>query len=140
MTKYTVASSRRPMNEKPQIAPIWRGVGCLMIVVIPALSYALAYLTVQLILQLNWPMPYQLMGNPVMPPWLMQNSALFPIGRFIEGQVNLYAILMLAILYIVVLGGLLSTIYTFVYRYVGPPRYGPLDAPPSSQKVKRYKR
>ena len=140
MTKYTVASSRRPMNYKPQVAPIWRGIGCLMIIVIPVVSYAAAYFTVQLVLGQNWPMPYQLMGNPVMPPWMMQNSGLFPIGRFIESIPNLYAILMLTVLYILILGGLISTIYTFVYRYVGPPRYGELDAPPEKIKVKRYTR
>ncbi len=140
MTKYNVAAARRAMNEKPQLPAIWRGIGCLMIVVIPVVSYILAYYTVQLAVAQNWPMPYQLMGAPIMPSLLRASDALLPIVQFIESQQNLYAVLLLAVVYIVVLGGAVSLVYTYIYRYVGPPRYGPLDAPPSKTRVKRYKR
>jgi hypothetical protein len=140
MTKYTVAGRRRPMNEKVQVAPIWRGIGCIMILVVPVLSYIAAYFTVQLAVAQNWPMPYQIMGNPILPSVLMRSDALVPIVLFIEAQQNLYAILLLAIAYIVVFGGLLSFVYSIGYRMMGPPRYGPLDMPPAKGKVKRYTR
>jgi len=34
----------------------------------------------------------------------------------------------------------MSVLYAFVYRLVGPPRYGPLDVPPPNVKLKKYKR
>jgi hypothetical protein len=140
MTKYTVASQRRSRRDEKTISPLWRGVGCLMIVGVPLLSYILALWIVQTAVNLNWPMPYQLMGYPVMPSLLSKSDALVPVVAFIEAQQNLYAILLIAIILIVALGTFLSLIYSFGYRYMGPPRYGPLDEPPQKAAVKRYKR
>ncbi len=140
MTKYTVASARRRVNEQPQINPLWRGVGCLMMIVVPLLAFGIAVATVNLIISQNWPMPYQLMGYPVMPAVLMKSAFLVPVLLWIEQQQNLYATLLLTVAYIVVIGAVVSAAYSFAYRYVGPPRYGPLDAPPEKIRVKRYKR
>ncbi len=140
MTKYTVASARRATNEQPQLNPLWRGVGCIMMVVIPLVSFGLAALTVNIAVAQDWPMPYQLMGYPVMPAALMRSDALVPIMMFIQAQQNLYAILLITVAYIVVIGAIVSAVYAIIYRMVGPSRYGPLDAPPEDIKVKRYKR
>ncbi len=140
MTKYTVASQRRAMNVQPQVHPLWRGVGCIMMVVVPVISFFAAALTVNIAVAQNWPMPYQLMGYPVMPPLLMKSEALLPIMLFIEQQQNLYAILLLTVFYVVVIGAIVSAVYSFAYRYVGPSRYGPLDSEPINKRVKRYKR
>ncbi len=140
MTKYTVASQRRSQRDEQTTAPVWRGIGCLLIVGVPLASYILAVLLVQLAVNLNWPMPYQLMGYPVLPPLLSKLQGLVPVVAFIEAQQNLYAILLIAIILIVGLGTLLSLLYSLIYRYMGPPRYGPLDMPPEKAKPKRYKR
>ena len=84
-------------------------------------------------------MPFQLMGNPVMPPELYQ-TGLAPVADFLASQRNLYGNLLLAVLYIVIIGGIISVIWALAYRVVGPPRYGPLDAATPDIKVKRYKR
>ncbi len=144
MTKYTVASQRRPANVKPQVDPIWRGVGCIMMIVVPVISFAAGAFTVDQIIKQGWPMPYQLMGYPVMPALLMRSAALVPILLWIEKQQNLYAILVLTVAYIVFFGAVISVAYAVVYRFVGPSRYGPLDARPEeiigNRKIKRYKR
>jgi uncharacterized protein YybS (DUF2232 family) len=140
MTKYTVASQRRSRREEQTISPIWRGIGCLMFLGIPLVSYFLAVVTVQLAVSLNWPMPYQLMGYPVMPTLLMKSQGLAPVVTFIEAQQNLYAILLITIIFVVALGTLVSLVYSLVYRIVGPPRYGPLDMPPPKGAPRRYKR
>ncbi len=141
MTKYTVAGRRRGPNEKEQVDPLWRGVGCIMMVVVPAISYFLAWLTVNLAVARDWPMPYQLMGYPVMPDLLMTNQALSPIGLWIEQQQNLYALLLITIAYVVMLGAVIAWLWAALYAHLGPARYGPLDEPPiSARKVKAYKR
>ncbi len=140
MTKYTVASRRRPMNEKEQVAPIWRGIGCIMFIVVPLLSLGAAYAVVQIAVAANWPMPYQIMGYPALPSWLMKVEGLVPIVLWIESIQNLYAILILTVLFIVAIGALVSWLYSVVYKLVGPPRYGPLDAPPAKGRIKRYTR
>jgi hypothetical protein len=140
MTKYTVASANRATNVQPQVNPIWRGVGCIMMVVVPAISFLLGVLTVNLAVAQDWPMPYQLMGYPVMPTVLMKADFLVPLLVFLQAQQNLYAILLLTVAYIVVIGAIVTYVYSVIYQYVGPPRYGPLDAEPVNRRVKRYKR
>ena len=141
MTKYTTASQRRQVKPQDEgVHAIWRGIGCLLIVIVPTISFLLGTGTVQLAVDQNWPMPYQVMGYPVMPDWLWKAAGLTPLLTFIQGQNNLYAVLMFALIYIIMFSALISFIYALVYRYVGPSRYGPLDAPPPKIKARRYKR
>ncbi|HEX8993096.1 MAG TPA: hypothetical protein VF784_15550 [Anaerolineales bacterium] len=111
-----------------------------MMLFIPFASWFAATLTVQLAVAQGWPFPYQLMGYPVMPAEIMRLPTLSSVGAFLQAQQNLYATLLLTILYIVVIGAIVSLLYSFLWRYIGPPRYGPLDAPPPKITVKRYKR
>ena len=53
---------------------------------------------------------------------------------------HFYAYVVTSILYMILLAGVMSVLYAFVYRLVGPPRYGPLDVPPPNVKLKKYKR
>ncbi len=140
MTKYTVASSQRGTKpELQQVAPIWRGIGCLMILIIPIVSYLLSSVAVNFALDQGYPVPSELVGNPVLPPALYQ-TGLAPIASFLASQENLYAILALTVLLIVVIGGIVSVVYAAIYKVVGPPRYGPLDVEAPRGRVKRYKR
>ncbi len=140
MTKYTVAASQRgPRPEAKEVAPIWRGIGCAMMVIIPIVSFLIAQWFVGLAVGQGWAIPYQLMGNPVMPPALYQ-TGLAPLANFIASQNNLYAVLAVTVLLIVIFGGLISMGYAIVYRFIGPPRYGPLDVEAPRGRVKSYKR
>jgi hypothetical protein len=111
-----------------------------MILFVPVVSYILAAAGVQIAEDQQWPMPYQLMGVPVMPVLLWKIPGLVPILAFLQTQRNLYAILMVTIVIIVAISALISLTYSVIYRLVGPPRYGPLDVPQPSVRVKRYKR
>ncbi len=140
MTKYTVASQRRAVRQQNTTPAVWRGIGCILILFVPFISFILAAATVQLGVDQQWPLPYQLMGYPVMPALLWKVPGFVPVLAFIQAQRNLYAVLTVTIVYIVALGALISLMYSLVYRLVGPSRYGPLDVPPPNIKVKRYKR
>jgi hypothetical protein len=104
------------------------------------MAYAAAAITVQIAVNQKWPMPYQLMGYPALPSGLWSVGALVPLWAFIQSQSNLYAILAIMVVYLVILSAIVSVGYAVVYRYVGPARYSPLDAPPPNMKFKRYKR
>ncbi len=140
MTKYTVAGRQTAKGPEKQIHPIWRGVGCFMILFVPLMSYFFATLTMQAAMAQNWPIPYQLMGYPVMPADMMRLPVLSTVGAFLQAQQNLYGLALLTVLYIVVIGAVVSVVYSFAWRFVGPPQYGPLDAPPPKVAIKRYKR
>jgi hypothetical protein len=141
MTKYSTAQQRRSVTDHTVHAhPIWRGIGCLLFVIVPVLSYILAAASVQLAVDQNWPMPYQLMGYPIMPVLLWKDVGIVPLLTFIQSQNNLYAILTITLVFIIFFASLISFIYAMIYRFVGPSRYGPQDAPPPKVKVKRYTR
>lgn len=140
MTKYTVASQRRLRTREAQTHAVWRGIGCLLALIIPLMSWVLAVITVQAAVAGNWPVPYQLMGYPIMPLALWKVPGLVPVLAFIQTQQNLYAILAVTLSYVILAGGVMSVVYAIVYRFVGPSRYGPYDAPPPRIRVGRYKR
>jgi hypothetical protein len=120
--------------------PIWRGIGCGLIILVPVLSFALASLSMPFFIERGL-IPQQLLFTPQVPDWLVLYAPnLAPIVRFLFGRFAIYATLMLTFVFIIILGGIFSVLYAFMYRTVAPARYGPMDAPPPKVKIKRYKR
>lgn len=119
--------------------PIWRGIGCAIIIVVPILSFAAASVTMPYLLERGL-VPQQLLFTPQVPIWLWYAPGLAQIIQFLFGRYAIYATLMLTFAFIVLLGGAFSLIYAFMYRAVAPSRYGPMDAPPPRIKIKKYKR
>jgi len=141
MTKYDSAGRQRviPRTEKPH--PIWRGIGCIIMLIVPLISLALGKVTLDYGLEAGWPIPFELLGNPIVPDLFWKVYALAPLWGFIQSQTNLYAVLSFALLYLIVLAAFTSVAYSLLYRMIGPPQYSPLDAPPPKGiKAKRYKR
>ena len=140
MGKYSTNSriAKKPKSEGPHV--IWRGIGCLMMLIIPAISIAAGYETVNYGLTHGWSIPYQLLGAARLPDFFYKSSGLLQLFGFITRIPNFYAHAAVSILYMVLIGGIISVIYAVVYRMVGPSRYGPLDAPPPKIKTKKYTR
>ena len=127
-----------PRSKDPH--PVWNGLGCLMLIIVPAMSIALAIGAVELVLQQGWPFPYQLLGHPIFPPYLYATPALAAVFGGIASVNNLYAYISVSLVFMLLLGGIVSMLYAVLYRFTGPPRYGPTDAPPPKVKIKPFKR
>ncbi len=140
MPKYTSMIFKKVPPPPLRPHPIWRGIGCLMMLIVPLLSLALAQLLVPRAIEKGWPIPYQLLGPPVLPPLLWKLTFLSSLWLFLQRQDNFYAVLSLTLILIVVLGAAFSVAYAFLYKVIGPPTYGPLDVPPLPIKTRRYKR
>jgi len=139
MTKYNSASRQR-VKKKPEIHPLWRGAGCLIMIFMPLFSFFTARALIDYGLTHNWVIPYQLLGNPRLPDYFYDVPILITIFGPVTRWTNIYAILALAFLILLVVGGFFSFVYALIYRYAGPPRWGPTDVPPPRIKVKRYRR
>lgn len=140
MSKYR-SNARKVVRERTnQPHFIWRGIGCAMMLIIPLISIAAGYETVNYALRNGIAVPYELLGTPRFPDLFYQSSGMMIILRPIIAIKNFYAYTAAAFLYMVLLGGIMSLGYSIAYRMVGPSRYGPLDAPPPKVKVKPYKR
>ena len=141
MGKYDSFNRRRQKRPAPMTHPIWRGIGCLMIVLIPIMSYALGVFTVEYGIAQKWPIPRQFLGHARFPDFIRDIDVLRPLTNAIMSIQNLPGYLAFAFIYIVVLGALISFAYAVAYRLVGPPVYGPMDVPPPKGfRAKRYKR
>ena len=123
--------------ERPH--PIWRGIGCGLMIFVPILSFAAANVSMPFFLNRGL-IPQQLLFTPEVPSWLWYAPVLAQIIQFLFGRPAIFAILLLTVVYILILGGIFSVIYAFMYRAVAPSRYGPLDAPPPKVKIRKYKR
>jgi hypothetical protein len=139
MGKYSAINFKRPKPRAERPHPIWRGIGCVLMVIVPIISFGLAEITVQSAWG-NQYIPYQLMGNAVMPTALWKVGLLGPILGFIQNQPSLYAVLIFLCLYILVIGAIVSIANAYLYKSFGPSRLGPQDAPQPKIKVKTYKR
>jgi hypothetical protein len=117
-----------------------RGIGCILFAVVPILSYVSAVLLVNYGIGRGWPIPPAWLGTPSIAPLLYRLQGLTPVLNFIARQNNLTANIIFAIAIAVVIFGILSILYGFMFRMLGPSQYGPTDEPPIRTKVKRYKR
>lgn len=127
---------KRKRDERPwKIHPIWRGIGCFMILLLPLMSYAAAVAIVQAGLI---DLPKELDQSYVLPniitiPYL--NSS---FSSPIQGQIT-YSVIFYFFVFLLLSIGLLSVVYGYMYRIMGPPRYNALDSPPvKSPQRRRY--
>jgi hypothetical protein len=128
MSKYDKFNPRASAAKRPwEIHPIWQGIGCLLILIIPIMAYAGAVLLVQADLEQGW--------VPIAPE-LAQTVTIPNVGSFQYLYVNLLVAALLAMLGF----GLIVAIYALVYKAVGPPPLGPLDAEPIRRRPPRRKK
>jgi hypothetical protein len=130
MGKYSNYEFSRPGDEKRwKVHPIWRGIGCIFMIIIPVISYAGAALLVRENMEQIWfEVPVELAGAVNFAPVynflpILQNF-LLSLGPIY------YLDILLTIGFMIVGFGAMSVVYSFMYRAVGPSRYGPYDSPP----------
>jgi hypothetical protein len=141
MGRYDYSERRRAAAKKTGPHPIWRGIGCLMAIFLPLISYALAKATIDAGIKARWSfLPYDLLGAPSFPDYVWKYWQIARLFYPITQINNLYANLVFAVVYLIILSGVASLVYSIIYRYIGPPRYGPQDIPPPKIKTKPYKR
>lgn len=141
MAKYTKNQYKQVTPRRWKVHPIWRGIGAILMVLVPVLSLIGAYMLVRANFDKQWiAVPADLMKS-------VNFDLLLRILPELSGTVKAigriyYIDLVLFVLFMVVGFGLVSIIYGFFYSAVGPSRYGPVDAPPvrkSPTSAARYK-
>lgn len=140
MGKYRSSARRKEKPIEQGTHYIWRGLGCLMMIIIPVISYAAATLTIDYGLAHSWTIPYQLLGTPRLPKLFYDVDAFWAVFGPLTRIQNLYAYLAVCFLYMMTLSGIISVIYAAAYRVLGPSRWGPMDMPPPKFKTKKYTR
>jgi hypothetical protein len=137
MQKY--GRIQRKPHEKKELNPIWRGIGCILSVIVPLMSYGLMILSVPLIIATG-KVPYQILGRVHFPDWVSKVPILGNTASFIGSIDNLWMNTITFFVMVLLLTALSSLVYSMVYAIFGPARYSSVDAPPPKVKVKKYTR
>lgn len=137
MGKYAKFQRKSPV--KRGLNPIWRGIGCILIVTVPLLAYWLMVLFSPLIIATG-KVPYQLLGSVHLPEWVFRVRILAGLALFITSINNLWMNIITFFVMVLILTAVASLLYSMVYALIGPARYTPQDAPPSKHKAKKYTR
>ena len=105
-----------------KIHPIWRGIGCILIIVIPIFSFALAHTLIEANIS-NIGIPTELRAT---------------VDTIILGPVRFFPAKALAgVVLSVLLFAIVTFIYALMYRISGQGARGPLDAPPVRHRPKK---
>ena len=122
------AAYERAREERPwKVHPVWRGIGFLLILIIPLFSYAAADLLIEF-----------LMGQELISlPDELRATYTLPLVGVID---FLLAKLAMAVVLIFALFALLAIFYSFMYMPMSSLGYGKLDVKPNQyQKYKRQR-
>lgn len=141
MGKYSSRSNERSgPNPRTTVSPYMRGIGCLMMAIVPVFSYAVGKLLVDTqkfgwqFFSPDWYVPIRL------SPALSQNIIFGYVAKFlVDYQVKTASLVIAAVLAFII-GGFISIVYGYMYTLLAPSKYGPTDVPPPRVKTKKYKR
>ena len=137
MTKYSkYLPSRKPRKTTN---PLWRGIGCFLMIIVPALSYWLALAILKLVKSKDL-VPPMLLGHIPIPEWSSKIPVLASILRYISSLEDIFAKIIIFFIVLLFLSGCISFLYSFIYQLIGPSRYSEVDAPPENRKTREYKR
>ena len=142
MSRY-VANVKR--EERPwKIHPIWRGIGCVWLALLPVMSYAAAWMVTRYLIftpkfqnfirnidaSTRVDFIPQDLYNHITLPSLQVNQFFFNFNtliRWLPGMPLYYIDLLLFLAFIFIGIGIASFVYALLYRSFGPPK-SPFDA------------
>lgn len=139
MGKYTSRVKKPVMPKRNQVNPYMRGIGCLLMMIVPVFSYAVGDVLAgqgfgYQIIPASW------YGYISFPQWAANLSGLNVVFGYIARIPHLPATLAITVVVLIIVGGLLSVIFGWMYSLFAPSPYGPTDVPPVRIKTKKYKR
>ena len=119
MGRYNVTPERKSgFNETPEIHPIWRGIGFLLIILIPIISYFAGLLVID---------ANKIHNYVAIPPDLINTN----------GDAFLFVKIIMTVVIAFVIYMVFMLITLVAFRLFGPAQYGPTDAPPPRRKIHR---
>lgn len=131
--KYGGKAEERPWK----VHPIWRGIGCFMAIIMPLMAWAGA----ELFIQTNTlvPLPPELY-KPVLISYTKVDTIdmlLKSLNSLLSGMGVTYGKIFFTLVFLFLGYGVLSILYSIMYKVVGPPRYSQFDSRPMPPPKKR---
>ena len=139
MGSYNYFQKSKPQPKKT-IHPVWYGIGCVMSILTPIISWAAALVFLEYGLKRNWTYLYALNGPVNFPGFIYKIPIINSGANYLSGIPYLEALVMFFVLFVLLFSGLFALLNAILYRKFGPPRFSSIDAPPPARKIKRYTR
>ena len=116
MTKYSQYKMETQEKKKLVVHPVWRGIGCVLVILIPIIAYFASSELIDRRGNIPWLIiPKEIIMNEFRDPYLFV--------KLIYGAIITLLIFMIL------------TIITFILNSIfGPSRFGPFDVPPEKAK------
>lgn len=134
MSKYS--SNRFAPSSKKETHPVWRGIGLLLMVLTPILSWLGAEELVVIAKQQNWPFVWPLTGYMQFPAEVYIVPVISNIAGWLASIEDLYAKIFFGLILLLVFSGIISVAYAAAYRAMVP-RYGHFDEPAPVERIRK---
>ncbi len=139
MGKYNYFQKEKQAVNKG-IHPVWRGIGCLIMIITPIISVAASMVLLNFGKSQKWPFLYELGGYFRFSDIFYQIPTVMKIANYISSIADFKALLLFFVVFLMLFSSVFALINAILYRMFGPPRYSALDAPAPRVKTKRYSR
>lgn len=127
------------MPKRNTVNPYMRGIGCLLMLIVPVFAYGVGDLLAGQ--GFGYPViPQDWYGTVQFPPIFYASTTLAWVATRVSQIPHLLATLAIAVIVMILVGGILSVIFGWMYSLFAPSQYGPMDVPPPRVKTKKYKR
>jgi hypothetical protein len=138
-SKYTTIQKKEIVRPY-KIHPIWRGIGFLLMLLVPIMAWAGALVMRDMGRQQGWSFMGELGPSLRLPEVFYKLPGISSFANWVSSIRDLPVLLLFFVVLLLVFSGVMSVLYSMVYRLIGPPRYTALDAPASKNRGKRYTR
>lgn len=143
MGKYSSNAARKPAPPPAhkRMSAGMRGIGCILFVVVPIVAFEVAKIVADGPAR-NWGfMPVTWFNAPLLHPALAQLGGIRAAWEFLVLNLQLTtANIIFTFVITVVVYGIISILYGYLFAMLAPSRYGPTDVPPPRVKTKKYTR
>ena len=139
MGKYSSRVKKTAAPKRGTVNPYMRGIGCLLMLVVPFFSFIAGDL-----------LAARGFGYQVIPAAWYDTMQIPPIINALPGLnwfavrlanvPHLQATLALGVVVLIIVGGIMSVLFGWMYSIFTPSKLGPYDVPPPRVKTKKYKR
>lgn len=132
---FSTQQYRREHSERPwKVHPVWRGIGCVLFLLVPVMSWYGATLFLQGNKNIVLPWELSTIVNIPYTHITAIDRVIAPINRYFDATGFVFGQIFFTIILSFIGFGVMAFAYSLLYKIAGPPRYGPFDVPPNSIK------
>jgi hypothetical protein len=132
MMGFSSQQYHKERQERPwKVHPIWRGIGCILFLLVPIMSWFGTIIFLQSNTKIT--LPVELTRIVAIPYTHISeiDKLIVPINQYFDVTGFVFGQLFFTIILSFIGFGIMAFVYSLLYKVAGPPRYGPFDVPPN---------